>query len=257
MGHLYLYLLVDTEALLTVMSTRVWESSNLSKHGMLPEYNRTVVTASGERERGEGKEYCQFTDRRKSYSADVIVADVENDLLIGLGFMRRHRCTVNVENHVLIVQGEKCELNCRESIGCHRVVAKEDEIIPARPERIIQGRVVNMIEATNGLFIVEPDNALRKDDRGYVARALMQGSEYVPLRLMNVTDEPQLIRKSTNIASLSPVCEVKRHCIRPAKQEHVPEHLKDSYKRTVVGMTKEPKKEIAKLLKKYSNSFSI
>ena len=29
------------------MSTRVWESSNLSKHGMLPEYNRTVVPASG------------------------------------------------------------------------------------------------------------------------------------------------------------------------------------------------------------------
>ena len=39
--------LVDTGASLTVMSTRVWESSNLSKHGMLPEYNRTVVTASG------------------------------------------------------------------------------------------------------------------------------------------------------------------------------------------------------------------
>ena len=95
-----------------------------------------------------------------------------------------------------------------------------------------------MTEATNDLYLVEPDNALRKDDRGLVARALVQGSEYVPLRLMNVTDEPQIIRKSTNIATLSPVCEVKRHCIRPAKQENVPEHLKDLYERTVVGMIK-------------------
>ena len=45
--HTILNSLVDTGASLTVMSTRVWESSNLSKHGMLPEYNRTVVTASG------------------------------------------------------------------------------------------------------------------------------------------------------------------------------------------------------------------
>ena len=114
-------------------------------------------------------------------------------------------------------------------------MAKEDEIIPARSERIKQGTVVNMTEATNGLYIVEPDNALRKGDRGLVARALVQGSKYVPLRLMNVTDEPQIIRKSTNRATLSPVCEVKRHCIRPAKQENVPEHLKDLYERTVVN----------------------
>ena len=248
--------LVDTGASLTVMSTRVWESSNLSKHGMLPEYNRTVVTASGAALEVKGKTTVSLQIGEESYDADVIVADVENDLLIGLDFMRRHGCTVDVENNVLIIQGKKCDLNCRGSIGCHRVVAKEDEIIPARSERIITGRVVNMTKATNDLYIVEPDNALRKDDRGLVARALVQGSEYVPLRLMNVTDEPQIIRKSTNIATLSPVCEVKRHCIRPAKQENVPEHLKDLYERTVVGMTKEQKAEIAKLLKKYSNSFS-
>ena len=141
--------------------------------------------------------------------------------------MRRHGCTVDVEKNVLIIQGKKCDLNCRRSIGCHRVLAKKDEIIPARSKRIKTGRVVNMTKATNDLSIVEPDNALTNDDRGLVARALVQGSEYVPLRLMNVTDEPQIIRKSTNIASMSPVCEVKRHCIRPAKQENVAEHLKD------------------------------
>ena len=248
------------------MSTRVWESSNLSKHGMLPVYNRTVVTAFGAALEVKGKTTVSLKVKGKttvslkigeeSFDADVIVADLENELLIGLDFMRRHGCTVDVENNVLIIQGKKCDLNCRGLIGCHRVVAKEDEIIPARSERIITGRVVNMTKATNNLYKVEPDNALRKDDRGLVARALVQGSEYVSLQLMNVTDEPQIIRKSTNIATLNPACEVKRHCIRPAKQENVPEHLKDLYERAVVGMTKVQKAEIAKLLKKYSNSFS-
>ena len=53
-------------------------------------------------------------------------------------------------------------------------MAKEDEVIPARSERIIQGRVVNLNKATNDLYIVEPDNSLRPDDRGLVARALVQ-----------------------------------------------------------------------------------
>ena len=90
--------LVDTGASLTVTSTRVWESSNLSKHGMLPEYNRTVVTASGAALEVKGKTTVSLQIREESYNADVIIADVENGILIGLGFMRRHGCTVDVES---------------------------------------------------------------------------------------------------------------------------------------------------------------
>ena len=48
---------------------------------------------------------------------------------------------------------------------------------------------------------------------------------------MNITDELQIIRKSTKIATLNPVCEVKRYCIRPTKQENVPKHLRNFYER--------------------------
>ena len=78
----------------------------------------------------------------------------ENDLLTGLDFMKRHECTGDVENNVLIIQRKKCELNCRALIGCHRVVVKKDEVITARSGRIIKDRVVNMTETTNDLFIV-------------------------------------------------------------------------------------------------------
>ena len=110
------------------MSTRVWESSNLSKHGMLPEYNRTVVTASEAALAVKEKTTVSLLIGEESYDADVIVADVENDHLIGLDFMRRHGCTVDVENNVLIIQGKKCDLNCRGSIGCHRVVPKKTRL---------------------------------------------------------------------------------------------------------------------------------
>ena len=43
--------------------------------------------------------------------------------------MRRHGCTVDIENNVLIIQGKKFDLNHRESIGCYRVMTKEYEIM--------------------------------------------------------------------------------------------------------------------------------
>ena len=119
----------------------------------------------------KGKNTVSLQSGEKSYDANVIVADVENDLLMGLDFMRRRGCRVDVKNNVLIIQGKKCDLNCRGLIGCHRVVPKEDEIILAKSGRMITGRVVNVTKATTDLYIVEPDNALRKEDRGLVARA--------------------------------------------------------------------------------------
>ena len=73
---------VDTGASLPVKSTRVWDSSNLSKHGMLPEYN--VVTASGAALEVKGKTTFSLQIGEESYDADVLVADVENDPLLRL-----------------------------------------------------------------------------------------------------------------------------------------------------------------------------
>ena len=64
---------------------------------MLPEYNRTVVTASGAAHEVKRKTTVSLQIWEENYGADVIVADMENDLLIGLDFMRRHGCTVDVE----------------------------------------------------------------------------------------------------------------------------------------------------------------
>ena len=58
------------------MSTREWGSSNLSKHGMLSEYNRTVVTASGAALEVKGKTTVSLQTGEESYDAKVIVAGV-------------------------------------------------------------------------------------------------------------------------------------------------------------------------------------
>ena len=80
---------------------------------MLPEYNRAVVTASVAALEVKEKTAVCLQIGQESYDADVVVAGVENYLLIGPDVMRRHGCTVDFENIVLVIQGKTCDLNCK------------------------------------------------------------------------------------------------------------------------------------------------
>ena len=101
-------------------------------------------------------------------------------------------------------------------IGCHQIIAKNDQEIPAISEKIIRGKVVDMPGNLTDLFIIEPAD-VKKENIGLVPRALVQSNESVLLRIMNITDEPQKITAGTNLAILSPVSEVKSHCTKTAK----------------------------------------
>lgn len=242
--------LVDTGASLSVISTRVWENSDISKQGVLNTYDKTIITASGSALDVRGKTKITLKISDTLYDTEVIIANIENDMLMGLDFMEKHGCTVDILNNTLVVKGKKVDL-----IGCHRIIAKADEEIPAMSEKIINGKVLNMTGHSTDLFIIE-QSEIKKDNIGLIARALVQGNETVPLRIMNVTDEPQNIRTGTNLVILSPICEVKSNFNKSMNAAIVPEHLKDLYERTVAGMSREHCEQVAKLLRKYSTIFS-
>ena len=71
-----------------------------------PEYYRNVVTASGAALEVKGQTTISLQVGEKSYDADVMVANEENCLLIGLYFIKRHGCLVDIEKNVLIIQGK-------------------------------------------------------------------------------------------------------------------------------------------------------
>ena len=143
--------LVDTGASLSMLSTRVWENSNLSKNRVLPSYNKTNITASGSALDVIGKTSISLKIGKRNYDTEVIVADIENDMLLGLDFMKNHDCTVDVGRNALIIKGKSFDMNCMGKIGCHRFIAKYDEKIPAMSENIISGKVLDMEGGSNDL----------------------------------------------------------------------------------------------------------
>ena len=95
--------------------------------------------------------------------------------------MQRYGCTVDVLNYQLMIKDKKYQLDCMGTSGCHRVIAYEDVDIPAKCEKIIRGKAVDINENENSLFLIEQADVVT-DNVGIVARALVKGTKCVPLR---------------------------------------------------------------------------
>ena len=176
---------------------------------------------------------------------------------MGLDFFRDHECQIDVVRNVLTMHGNSCDLTCSGAVGCYRISLSEKVNIPAMTEMIIEGQVEDGQISPKELCIVEPKDQSFENSEMLVARSLVYCSAKTPIRVMNITDEDQILYPGTNIATMSHVCSVKtvKKILSP-NNEQVPEHLNDLFDRTVVGMGHVQRKEIAKLLNKYSEVFS-
>jgi predicted aspartyl protease len=245
--------LVDTGATLTVVSTKLLQSS--SYPSTLESFKQDVVTASGSPLDVEGKTSVVIVLNGHKSLADVIVSNIDVDAILGLDYMKAQQIVVDVANEIITIGHETIHLNCAGPIGCYRVVAAEKVEIPARSEMIIEGKVSPAIN-DDGIYITETSKRMLTSSKGIVARSLVKIKETVPLRLMNITDEVQVIYPGTNVAKRSPVQKVENVKISSHQSRELPSHLQELYQRTVDGMDDTQAKEVAKLLRKYSHIFS-
>ena len=74
--------------------------------------------------------------------------------------------------------------------------------------------------------------------------------------MINTSDDRQKFYSGTRVASMSPVEEIKTSLPGNGTDGSIPEHLKELYDRTVAGVTKTQCTDVAKLLIKYSDTFS-
>ena len=121
--------------------------------------------------------------------------------------------------------------------------------VPARSEMIVRGKVTNKAILKEDLCVIEPMANVYEDGQ-CVAKSLIHGKQTVPLRMMNLTNEAQTISPGFQVATASPVSEVRKVITSDnlLKGEPVPDHLQDLYKRTIHGLNKEQQKQVAKLL---------
>ena len=250
--------LIDTGATLSVLSLKAWDIISQSSSNDIKPFKMQVFTASGSQIEVKGKVSVTIEICGIQCIVDMIVADIDNDAIIGLDFLKDNSCKLDIENATFTVKDRRCKLGLAGKLGCYRVTESETVEIPARSEAIIEGKVSVLILRQSDLGMVEPANKQLGTGNSLIAKALICVKDTIPLRVVNFDNEKVNIYPGTHIANLSFV-----ESIQPVikKQEipcssEVPSHLQDLYERTAQGLTQEQCKEIAKLLTKYQASFS-
>ena len=70
-------------------------------------YDRTIVSASGVPLTVLGRSKIQLQIGNENYEANMLVAVIENDLLMGLNFMQEHGCTIDVVSNTIFIRDTK------------------------------------------------------------------------------------------------------------------------------------------------------
>lgn len=91
-------------------------------------------------------------------------------------------------------------------IGCCRVTLADDVCIPPSCEVVAKCNVLPPIfDKVPELGLIEPSCRFMESDRALVARALVTGKKFAPVRMLNLSDQVLNVYKGTLVANLVPV----------------------------------------------------
>ena len=138
----------------------------------------------------------------------MVVAEIEAPIVIGIDFLRKHQCTLSMKTESLTV-GDTTHLcrSVKDMPQVFRIIVAETVVIPAMSEMIVPGKTSVVSHITQG--VVEGlDRSLCNDNVAVGHVVLNPARDILPLRLMNLSNEPQTLHKGTRVAECHPVVHV-------------------------------------------------
>ncbi len=152
-------------------------------------------------------------------SARFVISERISEIILGVEWLTGNDCTVNFSKKEVDIKGHKIPLENRRQIHCHRIIASEDIEIPARVEANIGGRIVYAyIPKEKGCWMAE--SRFEQGIGMQVANTLItEDPGVIPIRVINVNNEPVQIRKGRTICNIYEVNEIKK--VKEEKVENV------------------------------------
>jgi len=132
----------------------------------------------------------------------VFVAEVTDEFILGLDVLRAYDASVDLGCHLLRLGREEVTLwRPGTQPKSARLSLVASVVIPARCERAVMAKLQAHLGATN--VLIEPSNKSPRDGV-CVARRLVRARPEVPVRVMNVTDQDQVLGGGTIIGHGQP-----------------------------------------------------
>ncbi len=195
--------IIDSAAQITVMNSKVaasLRSSLLSK----PELVRIKNAQSGSIMDGQWIKSVEFSIGQGTYIWDVVVADITDELLLGLDFLKAHSAKLDLECNTITLQGEVLHAVLKKDpagnsfhVNCASVARRT--VIPPNSVAIVTAKLPS---ASPHDFVLQPNRDLALLP-AYVVVSGREGS--VPVCLVNDSGQYVTLRAGEFLGSLEEI----------------------------------------------------
>lgn len=205
---------------------------------------QNILAANGGELFELGKTNLTLTIYDMVFQNNALVAQINADEMLGLGFMLANFCSVDVKHKVLLLKDKRIPLLVGGYIDCNRITTIKTVSIPPRAELLTVGQVLNDSRIPTNTSLIELF-APGPPKEGFVtARTIVSPLETVTVRLLNVGEETNIIYPGTVIGQLSEVklVESSEKDMSGQRKKQRPDLL-ELQKKTDSHLTREQKRE--------------
>ncbi|GFT57900.1 transposon Ty3-I Gag-Pol polyprotein [Nephila pilipes] len=206
---------------------------------------------TGEKVSIHGKLEASIECGSRRFQYKVYVADITDPCILGLDFLQEFNFTVDLDRNEIRTGEEEIPLfsaNIEFQKLCS-VFAKEKTVIPARSECLIRG----ITKASEHFRYAVTNSSSQISEKGVLVAATLVDlkKKTIPVRILNMDNEPKTMDKGAIIASYEPVVDI---VTRP--QEFSGEHPFHSILENLEGLNEDQRTALQKLLQEFRNLFS-
>ena len=186
-----------------------------------------------------------------------------------MDFLVKHSGVLNARDGTLALENFdfKCMRESEYGSQVCRVVLEETVVVPSRCEMMLPGTVKGLACSTHA--IVEGTPKVLQQKHLVVAKTIVDPScETVPLRVINVTDNPITLYEGTNVATCNPVDNVFKasrssegvservFVATPGGCGSIPKHLNDLWGDVAQRLSGDQRGEVEQLLAEFQGIFA-
>lgn len=199
-------MLVDTGANVTLLSQNFVNQLKTSCKPDIRPVNTSLVTATGESTPFHGQTNVTLSIGSKCYDHNVLIANISNDGILGLNFLVKHASNVNLAEETLNIGYEGKRVPCHRFVSnalstCFKIAVTENIEIPSRSETIVPGTTVDGYLPGQFAFVEGAQKFVKRKGL-LVAKSLVKvNKDIIPLRVVNLLDEPCMLYKGTIAAT--------------------------------------------------------
>jgi hypothetical protein len=255
-------LLVDTGCSTTIVSKRVYDLISDSERPCVEVCWLSIQLADGSRKPVFGKTNLAIQIDGVCVRQDVLIAEIMDSVLLGLDFFRDQHVTLDMGRGLMMLKGREIALVDKMATmsSVSRVRIAQTTMVPAQSRTIIPGITEDSLAVGNWVTEALSDRC-PGGQPVLVARGLFSGgTKYVPVEVLNVSDEDVVLRKDTHVAKVELVDAIDTATIpvdpvvltvdvsHETPQVELPEELQSLVDRVQVEMTDEERKLLVMML---------